>query len=45
MSNKMNKKVMILSSLKKNVANVVSNIEKQIVFKTKKGCKTCNGSK
>lgn len=41
----MNKKVMILSSLKKNVANVVNQVEKQIIFKTKSDCKTCNGRK
>ena len=41
----MNKKVMILSSLKKNVANVVNLVEKQIIFKTKSGCKICNGKK
>ena len=45
MSNKLNKKVMILSSIKGKVTEVMGTIEKQIVFKTKSGCKTCNGRK
>ena len=45
MANKLNTKAFILSTLKDKIIAVQKNVQKEIIFKAKQGCKTCGGRK